>query len=421
MLSKFSNLLKSKAAKQGLVVLFDQGLMSLLTFVVGVLLARSSNENEYALYMLGWTIIFSMKGIQEGIVNIPLTIYSPRLNGNAVIIYHGNSLFITMVFTLICSLLMLFLYAMNKDQITGDYYDIVELAPYLALLFISFSVKDFLRNQLLSSLKIWESVRVNAVTSFVLLLIVCLLFYNEFITPIGTYILFTVAFLTSSVTMYLQNRKNYLFDYRLLVPHLAENWKIGKWSVIGNFTYMGSRQSFPWLILYFLNYESVAVYYACQALALAPAPLLRGAGAYIFPRMSHGYKNKDKDNLIRLLQKSILILCMPYIGWLIIGILTSNYLLNVVYGDKFTDQGLIFILLLISGTIDFVAAPLTNALQTIERTKDIAISMFIGTIVTLSTGPYLISELSLIGAGIASILSMIATIGWRIFALRSHI
>jgi hypothetical protein len=56
-----------------------------------------------------------------------------------------------------------------------------------------------------------------------------------------------------------------------------------------------------------------SLYSACLALSLAPAPLFRGAGAYILPRMSHGYKDGSNKNLMRLLGKSILLLCPIYL------------------------------------------------------------------------------------------------------------
>jgi O-antigen/teichoic acid export membrane protein len=76
--------------------------------------------------------------------------------------------------------------------------------------------------------------------------------------------------------------------------------------------------------------EAVAVYSACLALSLAPAPLFRGAGAYILPRMSHGYKDGSNKNLMRLLGKSILLLCPIYLLWLIIGISFSDELMSLV-------------------------------------------------------------------------------------------
>jgi hypothetical protein len=39
------------------------------------------SKEEYALYMLGWSLLLAIKGVQEALINLPFTIYAPRLSG----------------------------------------------------------------------------------------------------------------------------------------------------------------------------------------------------------------------------------------------------------------------------------------------------------------------------------------------------
>jgi O-antigen/teichoic acid export membrane protein len=133
--------------------------------------------------------------------------------------------------------------------------------------------------------------------------------------------------------------------------------------------------------------------------------------------MSHSYKDGSMSNLVRLLRKSILILCLPYLLWLIIGLIFSEEIIEIFYVEKFAGYGSLFILLLISTTIDFVFAPLANALQVLEKTRTITISLIVGALVTLLIGSLLINEFGLIGAGISSIVSIVATIIWRVYVI----
>jgi O-antigen/teichoic acid export membrane protein len=103
---------------------------------------------------------------------------------------------------------------------------------------------------------------------------------------------------------------------------------------------------------------------------------------------------------MRLLGKSILLLCPIYLLWLIIGISFSDELMSLVYSEKFNDVSFLFVLLLIMTTIDFVFAPLTSTLQVLEKTKAVTVSLIIGALVTLLLSPFFIKEYGLYGVGV---------------------
>ena len=418
--SKISSLFKSKGLKQGVVVLVDQGMMSLLTFITGVLIARSSSEEEYALYMLGWSIVLFMKGFHEAIVNLPFTVYVPRLSDADLRIYQGNALIHTAVFCLLLGLFVLLAGIINELYVFKSNLELVELAPLLFFLLMSFVFRDFLRNALLAQLEVWKSVRINASLSLLLIVTISAFYYFDYLTLVNAYMLFVLSFGTAASVMFWQHRSQYEFDMTILWSQLLKNWQLAKWALVGNFAYLGSRMSYPWLILYFLDYKSVAAYYACMALAMVPAPILRGAAAYIFPRMSHGYKEGSVKSLVRLLRKSILLLSFPYLLWLIVGVTFNKELIEMLYVEKFSGYGLLFTLLMISTTIDFIFSPLTNALQVLEKTRAITTSLVIGAILTLVLGPILIISYGLTGAAVSVIVSTSGTMAWRIYVILTN-
>jgi len=418
--SKFFKFLKSPALKQGMVVLVDQGLMSMVTFITGVLIARGSSKEEYALYMLGWSLLLAIKGVHEALINLPFTVYAPRLSGIKLKHYQGSTLLLTLVFCIFAGTLLLLADYFNARYITSSYFELIEMSPLLMFLLTAVVFRDFLRNVLLAQLQVWASVGINGFISVMVIASITYLFYVEQLTPINAYLLFATAFSVAALAMFGARYSHYKLDRRLFFRHILKNWKLGKWALLGNFAYIGSRMSFPWLILYFLDYKAVAMYSACLALALAPAPLLRGTGAYILPRMSHGYKDGSNKNLMRLLWKSILLLCPIYLLWLGIGVFFGDELMMLVYSEKFNDAGFLFILLLIMTTIDFVSAPLISSLQVLEQTRAVTISLIIGALVTLILSPYFIKGYGLYGVGFLAILSMSCTVAYRVLALIMH-
>ena len=412
---RISYFLKSRAVKQGSTILFDQGMMSLLTFVSGILMARASTAQDYALYMLGWSLLHSVRGIHDALVDLPFTVYTPRLQNRELALYKGSTLVHTAIICLIVGIVALiteFLTPGHAGDIEGR---LLQMGPLLFALLTCYIFRDFFRNALFAQFKIWESVRINGSASLLLMILIYVFYHFRYLTPANAYQLFAVTFALTAAAMFWQHRSDYGLERRLLWKHFLKNCQIGLWALVGNFAYIGSRVSYPWLILYFLNGKSVAAYYACLAIALAPAPFLRASSAYILPRMSHSYKDGSARSLIPLLRKSILYLGIPYIFWLLCGIFFSEEVIKFFYNAKYHGYGLLFILLLIMATIDFVFAPLTSALQVLEKTRAITVSLIIGAVLTLPLGSFLIERYGLYGAGIASIISMVGTIGWRIF------
>lgn len=415
LVTKILNYIKSPASKQGLVVLVEQGMMSLVTFVAGVLVARSSEQAEYALYMLGWTLLLSVKGIHESLVNLPFSVYLPRLEDSEVSLYRGSSLFFTIAFCFFSGIIFVFIYYFLKDNSYNISLGLINNIPLLFLVLVSFTLRDFMRNTLLAELSIRPTAIINILMSLLLLFVVVGYYLYGHLTSDLAYLLFVAFMSVAAGIMFRRTYSKSKINISYTFLHFKRNWNLGKWALLGNFAYIGSRQSYPWLILYFLDSTSVAIYYACLSLALAPAPILRGAGAYILPRMSHGYDKDSHKNLYRIFRKSVVFLSIPFIFWFLIGSVYSNELINLVYDEMFHQVGYLLFLLLIMTVIDFSFSPLTNALQVLEKTKDITVSLFLGALVTLVLGSILIKEFQLYGAGFASVISMIVTIGWRYY------
>ena len=80
-------LYRKPSLREGSIVLIDQGFFSVATFVTGVLVARASTKEEYAVYVLGWSLVLIIQGLQRALVNGPFTVYAPRLNRYLIAIF----------------------------------------------------------------------------------------------------------------------------------------------------------------------------------------------------------------------------------------------------------------------------------------------------------------------------------------------
>lgn len=414
----FSRLIRKNAVSEGGIVLIDQGMMSLATFIIGILVARASTKADYAVYVLGLSLLIPLRGIQQALVNLPVTIYLPRLNGRDQNAYLGSSIVSTVVLCILFGLIFLIVKLWGAAFFNEENIRLLSIMPTLLFLLITSLLRDFMRNTLLAQLNVWASVRVNVISSLLAIIAATAFYLTQDFTFITAFQLVAITSGFAAATMFWQHHTQFVIDNSLFWGHFQQRWIIGKWALVNVLGYAVSAQAYPWLLLYFTDYDNVAVFGACFAIASALGPILRGAAAYILPKMSHAYKDGNQRNLIRLLRKSIVVLSFPYVLWLLFGAAFSEEIVILLYSNAYHGYGTLFILLLIQATILGMFAPLASTLQTLERTDAITMSLIAASIVTLALGSFLIQRYGLNGAGIASIVSVSVMNGWRWYSIK---
>src|ERR1035437_4034789 len=79
-------------ARQGVLSLVDQGVVSATNFLTGVIIGRACSKEELGLYMLGFSLILLVTGLQTTLICTPYMVYAPRLKGSAHALYTGSTL-----------------------------------------------------------------------------------------------------------------------------------------------------------------------------------------------------------------------------------------------------------------------------------------------------------------------------------------
>ncbi|MEM7096911.1 MAG: lipopolysaccharide biosynthesis protein [Pseudomonadota bacterium] len=409
--------MKTRAVRDGLVVVADQGFLSLATFVVGIFVARGTNDEIYSTYMLGWTIVLSFKGVQEALVNLPHTVVRTGLPDDEARLYQGSTLVHTSIFCLLTLFLLAIVSVVLEMSFGLQSGTELQLGVLFAVL-TALTFRDYFRNSLLAQLNFWGSVSITSFVSLGVVLVTFTMYVNNSLTQSGVYLVFSVGFTITACSMFWMQRSEFTVSSSRLYADFKENWGFGKWALVGNFVFALSRQSVPWIILYISDFDAAAAYFACLSLAIAPGTLLRGMSAYLLPRMSHTFNRESLVALRRILKKSLLILCWPYLAWFSIGSLFGKDLLTLVYGEEFSEYQHLLSALLFMACIDFVFAPLTSGLQTLRQTKELTYSLAVGALITILTCPIFVLEYGVIGAGYSSALSISGTVIYRWYVLR---
>ena len=411
MLLKLRSLSEKPALRQGGLVFLDQGFLSIATFATGAMLARVTTKDQYSIYVLGLSLILLLQGFARTLVNVPFTIYAPRLGSSERNIYQGSAFVHTLV---ICGMVTIALYtAMGGLGLGQGSTRLIAIFPLLAFVTGSFILREFIRGTLLARLQIRSGVRVNILATAAQLVLTGLLFGLHRLTIEYAFQIMALTSLLAASQMLWSHRSETQIVGRRIWADFLRAFRTGKWTVLELFAYFGASQAYPWLLLYLLDPGSVAAFGVCGALAALVGPFLRGASGYIHPRMVHDYENSSARKLLRLVWLSSLALSIPYGAWLVIGSAFAEELLTLFYGKNYSAYAGLATLLLIRGTIEGLSTPLSNALQTMERADAVTVSLVIGAIISLTLGPFLILQLGLNGAGIAAAASSAASAFWK--------
>jgi O-antigen/teichoic acid export membrane protein len=409
---RLQTIFEKRALRQGVVVVLDQGFLSAATFATGAMLARATDKDDYSVYVLGLSLVFFLQGLHRALVSVPFTIYAPHLSDSDRKIYQGSTFVHTLILCIAIAGVML---AIHVSSVTArpDSNRLNESLPLLAIVAISFFLREFVRNALLARLQVWAGVRVNMIATGAQLVFTAWLFELHRLTVANT---FAIAALTSlAAATYLLWRYRHLMRIvrKRLWLDLLRGLGTGKWILIDVFAYMGASQAYPWLLLYLLDNRTVAVFGVCSALAGIMGPFLRGASAYVHPRMVHGYTGANVPNLRRLVYLSSIVLGIPFGAWLLLGSMFAEQLLTLIYGHAYSGYGVLTILLLTKASIEGISSPLSQALQTLHRADVVTAGLIFGTVITLGLGSMLVVQMGLNGAGLAAAVSSAANASWK--------
>lgn len=367
--------------------------------------------------MLIWTLLLILASVHKGLVQLPLTVYLPRFSEHQRNQYQGSTLIHTI---LICLLFIAGagIYYGWKSSPNESGSPAGSIPLLLALIALPYLLREYIRNTLFARLQFSASIIANFIATTTQLGIISALFFNNTLDLISALWAILISATLATLLMALQHRKQFEVVYKRILPDFLMGWKLSRWALLNVLGMIGASQAYPWIILAMLDTTMVAVFGAAVAVSSVISPLLRATTAYILPRMTHGYKDGNKENVDRMLRKSILALLIPYGLWTIIGSIYAEELLTLFYSNKYAGFGPIVIFMLFRTMIESVSTPITSALQTLEKTNLTTYALFIGSVITLTATPVAIIYNGIEGACMISVVSALTVVIYKYYMLR---
>lgn len=259
--------------------LVDQGVVSLGTFLFGLILARSLPPAEYGVYTLVWSALLFLRGFHTSLVTYPLSVDWAKTEPGKLSALVGGSLTLTVVLSL-----PLMACAGAVTLFVGR----PGLLPWALAVLLTGHFQETTRRALMAGLRYRATVPGDIVS------------YLGQAAGLGVVarswrpsieIAFALMALTSLVAGCIQVRQlgAFALEARALWALASRWWSLGWWQALASLLSVFTIQLFPWILELAHGPAEVAQYQAAANLVAVTHPLLFGLGNLLVPTVARAW------------------------------------------------------------------------------------------------------------------------------------
>ena len=391
-----------------LSILFDQGFTSLVSFLTTVVLSRILSIEEYAVFVLLMSITITMLGFQRAIITQPYVINHNDFKAEEVKGYFHANIIYKLLFTLLFIFFVPILIWFNES------IKVLDLTFLFTFFIIFYSSFYFIKDMLLSNRETLINLKYSMFSN-IFLVVILVFIYTYKDSDLSFYLLGAGIVYGLAYVFYNWKNRDFLrLDLSTLLPYFKLNWKVGKWIAGSNLFFTISSQIYPWLLLWYMSKNEIAIYGILISISSLVNPVLVSLRAYLLPIFSKISYSKEK--LMTLLKKWMMVFFILALLLAAVGILFGENIIELFFGSKYSGLGILFVLPFIDQAINIFFQPMDVALNAIKRT-DVGFQMLLfRSICALILGFILVQEYGLIGVFITRILeNMLYQLGLFIY------
>lgn len=408
---------KSLLYKSGIASI-DQAFLSGLNFLISIVLIKIVSKPEYGYYSIFFSIILFMASVQTAVVNTPLAVLLVTKHGEEKRQYIGSLFFGQNLFLFIIAFV-----GVLGGTITW-YFNLLEsslsaIIIAISLAFIGILLREFLRAYFFAD-EAQNTVLVIDVLYVVLFIILSFLVY--IFSLLNVAVVFLLMGLSSFlVGIFFIRRNKWKFSRSEIKSGYSENWKYGKWALLGVTVTHIQNYSYLYLLGIIVSTAAVADVSAARLLLMPLILLQEGWSKVILP---HGSKLREENRLPRLFKEqfAISIAFVIVVIFLVLALIFFKpFLLNIILSAKYENSfdyifywGAIFLM-------GFISLNASFGLQVMKSFELISKINFVTMIVTLLFAYFLIYSNGIIGGLIALLIgqTISAIILWSFYTKAS--
>jgi O-antigen/teichoic acid export membrane protein len=401
-------------ARQGVLSLVDQGVVSATNFLTGVIIGRACSKEELGLYMLGFSLILLVTGLQTTLICTPYMVYAPRLKGSAHALYTGS----TLLHQLALSVLIVVGLASGAFVVASGVGPVGLGHVMWALVAVSafIMLRDYARGVCFARLHMKAALLIDGAMAGLQVGGLLLLAHFHLLSASRAYWLVGIASGVVALGWLVANGKVPALSARRAISDFRRNWSFGKWLFLSGLVWTISMNLYPWLLAAFHGTASAGIWAACLGVAAIGNPAVLGVQNFLGPKIAHVYAEEGGRSLRRFVFRASLASALPMSFFGLAMMFWGDRLVTLLYGHQYGGNGSVVAILAWSLAVSAVALSSSRALLAIERADLDFVGNFVGLILMITLGLTLVRSFSILGAALGLLLANTAASGVRAFA-----
>lgn len=395
----------------------DQAVVSASNFVTMFLLARYMDVASFGIFVLAYTGLRLATSFQHTVITEPHNSLAAKLSGRE---YRS----FTSVLSLVQIVFALGWFALLALAGGGLYlYDLPEhgfVAITLGVMLVPWMGQEFVR-RILYTRHDSKAATINDIVSYGAQAGSVVMFVMLYDKPsvLQGLMAYGLSSLVATVLGAWQIREHLLFDRSVFDRDLIRRtvsriWEFGKWLTGGNLVKWFGDNGNTWMVGALIGAAPLGALQAAAQIANLLNPLIQAVTSYLPSVASAIMGREGKDGLRRLLRKLMIWLVVPF-SLVTFGVmLSAEPLLKLAYGDKFLNQGLEWIIVLVAFTyiLSLIKALMRIVFMAMEVSRPLFIASVMSSFMLATTGIALIYYVGIWGAPMSSGLMSIVSIAY---------
>ena len=408
--------LRSKLFLNSSIATFDQAMLSVLNFIISIILIKSVSKVEFGYYSIALSIVFFLFSVQNAIINTPLAVLLVEKTGNIRQKYIASLCYGQFIIILPAAFLGItaagLMYLGGFDPIKSFLVAAVSLAT------IGFAFREFIRAYYFAE---ETPLRVLKLDMFYVLLFLSLIIFSHFFNKFNISAVFIMNGVSGFiVALFFVRHRGWLFDKQSIKESYSENWKFGKWALLGVIVTHIQNYSLIYFLGALIGSAAVADVSAARLLIMPVLLAKMGWAKIVIP---HGSNLRENNQINRFFMEqavmplffiiSIIVyvfILMSFSGILNRFLFTNNYVNSFIYVKYW---GGVFI-------IGFISVSANYGLQVIKEFSILSKLNVLTMLVTVGCAYFFIQMFGIIGGFVAQIVggALSAIVLWYFFTKR---
>ncbi len=377
----------------------DQGMLSAVNFLISIILIKTVAKVDYGYYSIAFSILLFLISVQNAIVNTPLAVLlvtkkAGEKKAYAASLCYGQFLALLPAVCLgLAAIILLRSWGLDSTQ--------ASVAAALCIGGVGLLFREFLRAYYFAEEVPLQVLKMDALYAALFLCFIALSYLLLTISVAVILILMGMSGLLSALVF--SRNRDWQYRQESIRGGYRENWKLGKWALLGVFVTHVQNYSYLYLLGALLGSLAVADVSAARLLLMPLVFVQEGWGKIAVP---HGSRLREQNQIGRFFKEQILVSLVFTIGtaaYVAFLLTFSGVLERFLFTEKY-ENSLDYVLFWGAiVAIRFITQNASYGLQVTKNFHTISKTNFVTMLVTVGSAYFLIGAHG-IGGGLAALI-----------------